>query len=101
MGSNQNRFGDKKFGREWSKKDRKHEDKVKRKTMKDHALSDQIDPGLTYYRNYAYKDVKKYCKGKDGRPHEWTILSENTFMGYTLIVNECVNCKRKKYGEKK
>lgn len=103
MGSNQNRFGDKKAGagREWSPKGRKESNAEKHQSLNEFAIEDSASSneikkpeaclgceddwcpwcfGKDFTANEPKKkhkkDTKRWCRGKEGREHDFVLIEE-------------------------
>lgn len=121
MGSNQNRFGDNKAGgsHEWGSKDKKDAHAQKRASLDKSAIDDSAAsnevkkpeaclgcedewcPWCDFTANEPKKkykkDTKRWCRGKEGREHNYVLIEEKPAHWYKTWQRwECSGCQKKK-----
>ena len=114
MGSNQNRFGDKKVS-EWGSKARKEESHHKKRAkeefaIEDSALSNEVTAGFDspdledapFYTppppKRKRKDTKRWCRGKEGQEHDFPETPYKQYSWFrSFKVFRCNRCGKEKF----
>ena len=124
MGSNDNRFGDRRGGsREWGSKARKHETNARRRALEDHAITDSVASNskgiecpcgcghyeacndyLGYSEHHKPTPVRKrkkasqkWCRRKEGREHQYVKFETSHFLRRYWTEYRCEVCGHKHY----
>lgn len=99
IGSNQNKFGDKKGPDEWGSRGRKQEAHQKKHSRDLFAISDSLGDGKPVGNiKKQKKDTKKWCRGKEGREHVWVLIETNkTWYDRCFQRFQCEGCQKMKY----
>lgn len=98
MGSNANRHFDKGSTREWGSKGRKEAHHQKRAQLDEAAIEDSaIDGAPVTSKKRRKKDTKRFCRGKEGREHQWVHLKDHNSWWHPWSEWRCEGCQKTQY----
>lgn len=98
MGSNSNRHGDKKITSEWGSKSRKESYRDKHRAFDEKVIEGELDPRPTPGGKRRKKDTVKWCRGKEGREHDYELIEKDRgFSWWRWDEYRCKGCQKKKH----